>query len=428
MPNAPACLSPVDWRTGFDHVRSDEQMNPWRGLGGLPRAVWVIFSVTLVNRMGTMVLPFLVLYLTRTIQLSAEQAGFVFVCYGAGAVLTAPLAGKLCDRWNARHVMAAALFLSGGVLLIYPLVSGFVTILTITILWAIVSEAFRPASLAILSEAVARDQRKAAFSLSRLAINLGMSIGPAVGGFLAVYSFTSLFIVDGATSLLAGLVLVSTPMRGGHQNDEPPHEPASPAPAGNLGALRDFRLVYLLATFVPVIMVFMQTQGAMPLFVVRDLQTSESAYGLLLTINTILVILLEVPLNLAMARWPHHLAMALGAMLCGVGFGALVFSRGIWSVALTMVVWTFGEMILFPSSSAQVADIAPAAQRGVYMGYYVMTFSLAFMLGPWLGLAVMEKFGANTLWLGTLVCGALSAVMMLFIRTANQRQAQAAEP
>jgi predicted MFS family arabinose efflux permease len=413
---------------GFDHVRSDEQMNPWRGLGGLPRAVWVIFSVTLVNRMGTMVLPFLVLYLTRTIGLSAERAGFVLVCYGAGAVLTAPLAGKLCDRWNARHVMAVALFLSGGAILLYPLVSGFVTILIITMLWAIASEAFRPASLTILSEAVAPDQHKAAFALSRLAINLGMSVGAAVGGFLAVYSFTSLFIVDGATSLLAGLLLVSTPMRSGHRNNEPPHEPASPAPAGKLGALRDFRLVYLLATLLPTMMVFMQIQGAMPLFVVRDLQTSESVFGLLLTINTVLIILFEVPLNLAMARWPHHLAMALGAVLCGVGFGALAFSRSVWSVALTTVVWTFGEMILFPSSLAQVADIAPAAQRGVYMGYYVMTFSLAFMVGPWLGLAVMEKFGANTLWFGTLVCGALSAILMLFVHTVNQRRAQAAEP
>jgi len=402
-------------------------LNPWRGLAGLPQAVWVIFGVTLVNRMGTMVLPFFVIYLTRRIGLTAEQAGLVLVCYGAGAFLTAPLAGKLCDRWKARHVMAAALLLSGAILLVFPLAKGFQAILIITILWAIVSEAFRPASLAILSEAVAPKQRKAAFSLSRLAINLGMSIGPAVGGFLAIYSFTALFIVDGATSLLAGFLLVSLPLRAGQGDDQPPHELTATAPAGNIGALRDVRLLYFIAAFLPALFVFFQTQGALPLFLVRNLQMTEATYGLLFTINTGLIILFEVPLNLAMARWPHHLATALGAMLCGAGFGALAVSSGVWSVALTVVVWTFGEMILFPSSSAQIADIAPAAQRGAYMGYYVMTFSLAFMVGPWLGLAVMEMFGATTLWLGTLGCGMASAVMMFFARAASQRQPRAAE-
>ena len=402
-------------------------LNPWRGLAGLPRAVWVIFTVTLVNRMGTMALPVLVLYLTREVGLTTSQAGLVFVFYGAGAVVTAPLAGKLCDRWQPRYVMAAALFLSSAILLLYPLVGGFVAIITITMIWAIVSEAFRPAGLAIITTAVAPGQRRAAFALNRLAINLGMSVGPAVGGFLAAHSFTALFIVDGATSLLAGLLLISTPLRTRHGDDEPAHEASAAVPPVKLGPLRDLRFVYLLAANIPVILVFMQAQSAMPLFIVRDLQLSESAYGLLLAVNTVMVTLLEVPLNLAMGRWPHHRAMALGAMLCGAGFGALVFSRTFLGVALTVVVWTFGEMILFPSSSAQVADIAPAAQRGIYMGYYVMTFSLALMIGPWLGLTVMGRLGAGALWLGTLACGALSAVMLFFVRAANPHRAQAAE-
>jgi predicted MFS family arabinose efflux permease len=402
-------------------------LNPWRGLVGLPQAVWVIFGVTLVNRMGTMVLPFFVIYLTRQIGLTAEQAGLGLVCYGAGAVLTAPLAGRLCDRWKARHVMAAALLLSGATLFVFPFAKGFQSILSITLVWAIVSEAFRPASLAIISEAVQPAQRKAGFALSRLAINLGMSIGPAVGGFLAIYSFTALFIVDGATSLIAGLLLLCLPRRTENGDDQSPHEAAAAAPAGKLGALKDARLLYFIIAFLPAVLVFFQTEGALPLFLVRNLQMTEATYGLLFTINTGLIILFEVPLNLAMARWPHHSATALGAMLCGVGFGALAVASSFWSVALTVVVWTFGEMIVFPSSSAHIADIAPAAQRGVYMGYYVMTFSLAFMVGPWLGLAVMEKFGATTLWLGTLACGMLSAVMIFFGRAAHQRYARAAE-
>jgi len=215
-------------------------------------------------------------------------------------------------------------------------------------------------------------------------------------------------------------------MRTGNRADQPPHELAA-APAGMLGALKDVRLLYFIVAFLPVVLVFFQTEGALPLFLVRNLQMTEATYGQLFTITTGLIILFEVPLNLAMARWPHHLATALGAMLCGAGFGALAIASNFLSVALTVVVWTFGEMIVFPSSSAHIADIAPATRRGVYMGYYVMTFSLAFMVGPWLGLAVMEKFGATTLWLGTLACGMLSALLIFFGRAANQRHAQAAE-
>lgn len=401
-------------------------INPWRGLGGLPRAVWVIFSITLVNRMGTMVLPFLVIYLTRRAGFTAEQAGLALVFYGAGAVLTAPLAGRLCDRWDARYVMMTALLSSSAFLLIFPFIKGFAAIMTVTTLWAVVSEAFRPANLAIISEAVAPGQRKAAFSLSRLAINLGMSIGPAVGGFLAAHSFTALFIVDGVTSLLAGLLLAGTPLRAAHHDTEPPPEPAVATAASKFGALRDFRLLYFLLSLALIQLVFFQHEGALPLFIVRDLRIGESAYGLLFTLNTCLIILFEVPLNLAMTRWPHHRAMALGALLCAFGFGGLAVASGLLSVALTVVVWTFGEMILFPSSSAHVADIAPPAQRGVYMGYYVMTFSLALMVGPWLGLMVLDKRGAATLWLGALVCGLVSTVMMFFVGAAGRRARAAA--
>src|SRR6185295_2710862 len=128
------------------------------------------------------------------------------------------------------------------------------------------------------------------------------------------------------------------------------------------------------------------------------LRFSESLYGLLLTINTVLIILIEVPLNMAMAHWSHKRALALGALLTGAGFGALVFASNGWTIAATMFIWTFGEMIIFPSSSAFVADIAPAQQRGIYSGLYVMSFSVAFLIGPWIGIAVLERFGATVLW------------------------------
>jgi MFS family permease len=98
----------------------------------------------------------------------------------------------------------------------------------------------------------------------------------------------------------------------------------------------------------------------------------------------------------------------------------------VWSVAATVVIWTFGEMILFPSSSAYVADLAPAEKRGVYMGLYVMTFSIAFMIGPWVGVAILERFGATALWGGALVCGCLAALIIFIVHSVDADKTRAA--
>jgi MFS family permease len=179
---------------------------------------------------------------------------------------------------------------------------------------------------------------------------------------------------------------------------------------GGLGPLRPF--LYFLLALLPTVMVFFQHQGTMPLYMVNELGLSEAAYGFMFTINTLIIVLFEVRLNGAMAHWPHQRALALGALLCGAGFGALALARDLWTVAATVVIWTIGEMILLPVSAAYVTEIAPPERRGLYMGYYTMSFGLAFAIGPAAGAAVMQRYGSATLWAGTLLFGALSAALL----------------
>ncbi len=397
-------------------------MNPWRGLGSLPREIWVLFTVTLINRAGTMALPFLVLYLTRSLGFSPGRAGLTLTTYGIGALLTAPLSGHLSDRIGALRIMKFSLFLSGITLFIFPLAKSHSAILVLAFFWAIINEGFRPASMATISGLVRPEQRKSAFAVNRLAVNLGMSIGPALGGVLATVSFPALFIFDGTTSLIAGIFLALLPWRSKAKAEVSANsgETDKQVQIKSRGAFRDLRLLYFLAGIIPVQMVFFQTNASMPLFLVGELQMPESVYGMLFTINTVLIILIEVPLNTMMAAWSHRLSMALGALLCGAGFGALIFTPSTLGVAATVVVWTFGEMILFPGGSAYVADIAPEHRQGEYMGLYVMTFAIAFALGPWIGTEVYGRFGASVLWAGALACGILSALLLGTASSANQ--------
>ncbi len=394
-------------------------MNPWRGLAGLPRALWVLAGASLVNRSGTMFLPFLVLYLTSQRGFTADAAGLVFALFGAGSLAIAPVAGRLADRFGAVRLMRVALLASGALLLLVPFARGMPAIGGLTLLIALTGEMFRPASLSVVSHLAAPDQRKAAFALQRLAVNLGMSIGPAAGGFLAAVSWPALFVVDGVTSLLAATTLIFFFPK----NALPAPEPAAGASASRREGLRDPALVFFLVALVPVCIVFFQHESSMSVFLVRDVGLAVWVFGLLHTVNTLLIVFLEVPLNLAMARWPHRRALVLGSMLVAAGFGALAWARSLPAIVATVVVWTFGEMILVPSMSSWVADAAPPDRRGAYMGLYTMAFSLALVAGAPLGTSLLEHGGGRILWLTMLALGLLSAALFAGVREPRRKAA-----
>jgi MFS family permease len=247
-----------------------------------------------------------------------------------------------------------------------------------------------------------------------LSVNLGFSVGPALGGFLATYSFKSLFWVDGATSIAAGVVLLAR-FRDSARKEQPT---ATHLQLPSL-ALFDPRLLYFLLALLPVLVTFFQHQGAMSLYMVRELHLSEAAYGLMFTINTLIIVLAEVRTNAAMAHWPHRRALALGAMLLGVGFGGLAFAHSVSAIIVTVVIWTAGEIVFLPTLSAYVSELAPRGRAGEYMGYYLMAFGIAFAVAPWLGTEVMERFGSKTLWLASLAFGLISACLLLRIAGAE---------
>ncbi|MEP6802298.1 MAG: MFS transporter [Acidobacteriota bacterium] len=396
---------------------------------GLPREIWVLCFASLVNKAGTMVLPFFVLYLTRDRGFSAAAAGAFVLLYGAGSLVASPVAGRLADLWGPIVIMRASLLVSGSLLLAFPFARTGVSIGVMTVALSMTAESFRPANLTIFGDLVSPEMRKASFAVNRLAVNLGMSIGPALGGLLATLSFRWLFLVDGITSLAAGAILVVSIF--------PPHRRTGEAgPVGDAladlahggAAHRDRRLLLFLAAFFPVMFVFFQHISSMPLFLVQNLGLSAAVYGLLFSVNTVMIVLIEVPVNLATADWSYRRTLSLGALLCGIGFGALAFAWNFWSVAATVVIWTFGEMLLFPGMADYLTAIAPSRRRGEYMGLSQMTMGLAFTLGPWGGLQLLGRFGGRALWLAMLACGLVSSAALAGVVSGKTPRAKTGEP
>jgi MFS family permease len=237
-----------------------------------------------------------------------------------------------------------------------------------------------------------------------------MAVGPALGGFIAHHSYRWVFWTDGLSTLLGALVLtlfLKSPIR-------------IPLPQDHLrgqSPWQDRHLALLLLPFIPLLMVFFQIEGTLPLWVVSDLGLGSRFYGLLFTVNTLVIVLLEVALNLALARWPHGRQIFLGALCLALGFGLTAFARGHVLLIVTTVVWTFGEMILFPAMSDAVATLAPPDRRGEYMGLLSLCFAAALALGPWLGVLGYARFGPQAVWLACFPVCLGAGLLLLRFRT-----------
>ena len=387
-------------------------MNPWKGLRGLPREVWLICATTLVNRLGTMAMPFLVLYLTEGRRWTPQEAGLGMMVYGAGALSAGPFSGRLADRLGHARMLKASLWSSGALLLALPFATTRPLLFALIFLWAGLSQAFWPSSMAMLAGLAPPERRKAVFALHRLAVNLGMAVGPAMGGLIAHHSYRWVFWTDGL-STLAGAVLLTMVLKGTPAPALPHDHPPGGSP------WRDARLAWLLLPFVPLLMVFFQIEGTLPLWVVRDLSLGSRFYGLLFTVNTLLIVALEVALNLGLAHWPHGRQLLAGSLCMALGFGLTAWATSPTTLILTTVVWTFGEMILFPAMSDAVATLAPPDRRGEYMGLLSLCFAAALALGPWLGVLAYARVGPRWVWLASFpICIAMGLILVRF-RTAR---------
>lgn len=381
-------------------------LHAWRGLRALPRPVWVSVIAALVNRLGTMALPFLALFLTRERQLDATRAGLYLSLYGCIALVAGPLSGRLCDRFGPVKVMRLSFLATGLVVMGVPLAPTGLPLAGVIIAWAFANETFRPANLAHLGSVVEAGQRKQAFAFNRWAVNLGMSVGPAVGGLVAAHSFAWVFIIDGATSLLsAAVIFLAMP-----ELPAPEQHASAPSRGFGLGALADPKLLTALLGLLPLSALFFQIDSTLSLFTVQHLKLSPAVFGLLATVNTLLIVAVEIPLNHATSAWSHRRTMVLGALLTGFGFALIGLANGFGMLVATTVIWTFGEMITSPGISSYVADIAPASRRGEYMGLFTMTWSVAFIVAPWAGTQLLAHVGPRLVWpiLGGL--GVLSAL------------------
>ncbi len=378
---------------------SETQTSLRERLRALPREAWLLFFGTFLNKFGAFVVPFLAIYMTR-LGYSGAQAGMAIGAYGVGTLIACILGGYLADRFGRRKTIVLSMFSGAAVMLCLSQARSLPAIVLLACLAGLTSELYRPASSALLTDLVPAGQRVTAFSAYRLAFNAGWAFGPATAGLLAKESFFLLFAGNALTSVLYGLLAwfaLPSGLRG--------------IRVGNtLGAtfrvLRDdWRFRQVLCASLGVGLVFVQVFSTMSLEITQS-GFDPSVYGLLVSLNGLLVVLCELPLTTLTIRYPARRVMALGYLLIGIGFASNVLPRTLPLLVLTTALFTLGEMVSMPLAGAYVADLAPVQQRGLYMGTYGLVWALAFVAGPSLGM-VLYSASPVTLWV---LCGLFGIV------------------
>ncbi len=384
---------------------------------GLSIEVWWLALVTFINRAGTMIIPFLSLYLTDNLEFSISQIGWIMSCFGIGSVAGTWIGGKLTDKIGFYKVMVGSLFLTGLLFIGMQYLKTFETFCIGIILIMSVADTFRPAMFVAMNAYSKPENKTRSVTLIRLAINLGFSAGPAVGGLIiANLDYAGLFWTDGITCIIATFVLfkVLNPKKAIIQDDLKVENSSS------VYSNKPFMILFFAMLVFGV--VFFQYFSAMPLYYKEIHFLTEPEIGLLLGANGFLIFLLEMPTISWMEKKKFNKSklVLFGAFLTGLSF--IVLNTTNWSGILIvgMFFMTIGEMIAFPFANSIAMDLSKGKNQGEYMAMYVMAFSIASVFGFNAGLQTISKFGYNTTWTAMAILSGVCMLLLFILKKSNK--------
>jgi MFS family permease len=373
----------------------------------LPRQFWILFAGSLVNRLGSFVVPLFAIYLTLERGLGALAVGAVASCYGLGSLCSGALGGQLADRIGRRRTLIIGLCWGAGAMLLMPYAHRTPMIAAGAFHLGLAGDLYRPAIAAAVADLCTPAQRPRAFGLLYWAVNLGFAFATAVGGLLARSGFARLFVVDAATTFAYAAVVFFFLRET---------RPAALEVAADDGALRealaDRALLAFLAVQLLVSLLYIQTQGALPVALAHRGILSDR-YGLIIAENGVLIVILQPFAIRLVERMRRTRALAIGALLTGLGFGMNALPLGVAGAACSVAVWTLGEIIGTPVIPSLISDLAPARLRGRYQGLSQMSFGACSLIGPTLGMLVLERGSAEILWRACACVGIVAAFLFL---------------
>jgi predicted MFS family arabinose efflux permease len=392
--------------------------NAYSGLSG---STWWLSLVMLVNRSGTMVVPFMTMYMTQHVGVGIGKAAFVMSLFGAGSIVGALLGGKITDKTGYYYVQLVTLFGGGIMFIVLGQMKSYPAICITAFFLSMINEAFRPANSVAIAHYSKDENRTRSFSLNRLAVNLGWAVGGAMGGIIAAHNYQLLFWVDGFTNIAAGILLyfVLSPSK-----NTATQQKATPKNDTTVSVYKDYQYLFFVVLQVVFAICFFQMFTILPVYYKTQLHLSETFIGITMAFNGLLIALVEMVIVFRLeGRRPHLHYIAIGVLLVGISYAMLTasFVNAAVLALSSMFVVTVGEMFSMPFMNSYWIARTEQSNRGQYAGLFTMAWSMAQVVGPLTGGQIAEHCGYDTLWwLVAGVCSLLS-VMYILLQKSNAK-------
>jgi MFS family permease len=395
-------------------------------LNHYPRQFWLLFFGLLISTLGaSMIWPFLMIYVSERLALPLTTTASLMTINAGMGLLSSFIAGPLTDRAGRKWVMAVSLAVNG---LSYLMMSHAASLPAFAVLMGL-SGAFNPlyrvGADAMMADLIPAEKRIDAYSLLRTSNNVGVAIGPAVGGLIAATSYTVAFYCAAAGMLTYSLLVIFLATE-----TLPGRSEMTPLPAERFGGygrvLRDRQFLSFAGTFVLTQMAAAMVWVLLGVYVKENFGIMENRYGLLPMTNALMVVFFQVSVTQLTKRHPALSMLSLGSLIYALALGGIALGGGFWAFWLSMVVLTVGELILSPTATTFAANLAPVDMRGRYMSLYGLTWSIAMGSGPLLGGFLNDNLGGNAIWIGGMIVGGLSSLgFLLLARRSSRRVAYA---
>jgi predicted MFS family arabinose efflux permease len=390
---------------------------------GLSPATWWLSVVMLINRSGTMVVPFMTLYLTETMNYTIGKAGIVMAVFGLGAVFGGMLGGKLTDKFGFYNIQLGALLCGGVMFLVLGQMKSFPAICLCAFVLSLLNDSFRPANATAIAQYSNEQNRTRCYSLNRLSINLGWAVGGALGGIIASRNYHLIFWVDGITNIGAALLLraVLSPRKNSQTPAKPKTDTATPARSAYSDKM------YLVFIFLTMLFgcCFFQLTTTLPVYYKQRLHLTPLFIGIVMAINGLIIALFEMALVFHLESKRKNIRfISIGTLLCGLSFIVFNLLPGEKSIALlAMCIVSLGEMLTFPFMNSFWISRTEISNRGQYAGLYTVAWSIAQVAGPGAGSQVAQHLGFNTLWWGVGIVSVITSLGFKYIQHKTTRNA-----
>lgn len=369
---------------------------------GLSIESWMLSLVMLLNRTGGMVIPFLTIYLTSKLGFTMHQAGVVMSCFGVGALLGSIIGGWLTDRVGSFPVQFFTLLLAAPFFVVLAQMTEFVEISITVLLMSTIYESFRPANSAAIAKYAKEGNITRSFSLNRMAINLGFSFGPALGGFLATFSYAWLFYGNAFAVFTTSIVFFLFFFRRKERNSTQEEKAFVGNETTTSPYLDKWFLVFSFFSFL-FACTFFQLISVMPLFY-KSLELSQLNIGLILGFNGALVFITEMPfVSFAERKWNIYTSLIIGCFFLLFAFAWLLANDSLLSCYVSMALLSISEILVLPFMTTVAAKRSNKRNRGAYMGLNGLSISAAFIIMPYVATLFVENYSFEYLWFANIV-------------------------